>query len=262
MSVIIKDMNHLVVAVSADSSLELLGRYADIVVLDEGPAPTKLKCYESLYIRSHFSTPELSPQNYRSEIEAIVHSAVAENENIKFIDQMSSVDAIVEFEDKWRQYERYSELMPHTHLLSDDASLSKFTKPIYKKRVSSRGNGVTWNRAEISGDLTEWIAQETLDIAEETRIYIVGGKVYPVGAIRRSMSDEQKTLAIDCRDLKDDEIEFASRVSRATPSLDMLGLDVARTKNGELFLMEVNRSPGFGAFEKISGVNLADLLYG
>ncbi|OGL23620.1 hypothetical protein A2791_02150 [Candidatus Saccharibacteria bacterium RIFCSPHIGHO2_01_FULL_46_30] len=254
-------MNHLVIAVSADSSLELLGKYADVIILDKDPMPTKLKYYESVYIRSHFSTPELSPQNYRSEIEDPISRAVAENENVKFIDHMDTIDAIIEFEDKWHQYQKFSEFMPPTKLLSDNNSPANFTRPVYKKRLSSRGNGVTWNITGVSGDPTDWIIQETLNIAEEIRVYTIDGKVHSVGAIRRSMSNEQKTLALNHRELVENEIQFASKVAAKTPSLDILGLDIARTENGELFLMEVNRSPGFGAFEKLTGVNLADFLY-
>ena len=58
-----------------------------------------------------------------------------------------------------------------------------------------------------------------------------------------------------------DEIQFATSIAKKAPTLDMIGLDIARTTDGKLFLMEVNRSPGFGAFEMLTGDNLADILY-
>lgn len=254
-------MNHLVITVSADSSLELLGKYADIIVLDKDPLPNELTHYDTVYIRSHFSTPELSPQNYRAEIEDLVSKALANNKDVTFIDDMYTVDAIVEFEDKWKQYEKFSEFMPHTTILTDVHDL-EFTTPIYKKRVSSRGAGVTWNRGEVSGNTSDWIVQDTLDIAEEIRIYSIKGAVYPVGALRRSMTDEQKTLAVNFRELTESEIQYATEIAAKTPSIDVLGLDIVRTKNDELFLIEANRSPGFGMFEKLTQVNLADYIYG
>ena len=254
-------MNHLVIAVSPDSSLELLAKHADVIVLDKEPLPARLKSYQSVYIRSHFSTPELLPQKFRTEIESLVRQSTSENPEVTFIDGMSTVDAIVAFEDKWHQYEKFSEFMPPTMLLGNDKDSSAFTHPIYKKRLSSRGVGVTWNNNEIVDSPGDWIVQESLNIAEEIRIYVIKGEVYPVGALRFSMTNEQKTHAIDYRELEADEIQFAAAIDRSVPELDIIGLDIARTTDSMLSLMEVNRSPGFGAFEKLTGVNLADLLY-
>ena len=254
-------MNHLVIAVSADSSLELLGKYADVIVLDKEPLPAQLKSYESVYIRSHFSTPELSPENFRAEIEILVEQAKAQNQAVTFVDGMETVDAIVRFEDKWLQYVKFSEFMPSTVLLDSSNKVAELTRPIYKKRLSSRGNGVTWNSNEVAGEPEGWIAQESLTIAEEMRVYVINGEAYPVGALRYSMTNEQKAQAIDSRHLSVDEIEFATKVGKKAPGLDMIGLDIARTADGELLLLEVNRSPGFGAFANITDVNLADALY-
>lgn len=253
-------MKHLVISVSKDSSLELLGKYADVIVLDKDSLPTTLKDYKSVYIRSHFSTPELIPQKYRVEIEHLVRLAVAQNPMVEFIDNMSTVDEIVSFEDKWQQYEVFTEFMPATMLLSN-AGVADFARPIYKKRLSSRGKGVTWNEDEVVGALEDWIVQESLDIVEEIRIYVIKNRVYDIGAIRYSMTDEQKTHPVDSRKLNLDEIQFAAKVSSKVPELDFIGLDIARTADNELFLMEVNRSPGFGSFEKLTGENLADNIY-
>ena len=254
-------MNHLVIAVSADSSLELLGKYADIIVLDKERIPTDLKNYESVYIRSHFSTPELLPQKFRPEIEDLVAQARSKNQTVTFIDGMDTVDAIVAFEDKWRQFEVFSEFMPSTKLLSNTEDTTGFTRPIFKKRLSSRGAGVTWNKDEVVGLPEDWIIQESVNIIEEIRVYTIKGKVYPIGAIRHSMSVEKKTHAVDSRELDENEIQFAAKIGEKAPELDIIGLDIARTTDNELFLMEANRSPGFGAFKKLTGANLADLLY-
>jgi len=254
-------MNHLVIAVSKDSSLELLRKHADVIVLDKELPPTSLRIYESVYIRSHFSTPALMPQNFRDEIEKLVNLSRLENPRLRFIDNMSTVDEIVAFEDKWNQYEKFSDFMPLTKVLHSTEDASGFTRPIFKKRLSSRGAGVTWDSNEVTGVLGDWIIQESLNIVEEKRVYVINGKVYPVGALRRSMTDEQKTHAVDSCKLSMDETVFAANIAKKTPELDMIGLDIARTADDKLFLIEVNRSPGFGAFEKLTGANLADILY-
>jgi len=255
-------MKHLVVAVSPDSSLELLGEYADILVLDKEPAPDTIPFYESLYIRSHFGQPSTLPQVFRKEIEHIVQQAKITNPNIKFIDATDTVEKILATEDKWQQYERFSTFMPKTQLLNEKADTASFVHPVFKNRLSSRGNGVTWDIEQVTGLREDWLIQESIDIIEELRVYVIHGKVYPVGAIRQSKSLVQNTQAVDYRELKDEEIEFSSKVADKAPNLDIIGLDIARASDNKLYLMEANRSPGFGVFNKLTGINLASFLYG
>ncbi len=254
-------MNHLVIAVSKDSSLELLGKYADVIVLDKEPMPTCLKSYKSVYIRSHFSTPELSPQNFRDEIQKLVTLAKTENPNLLFIDGMSTVDAIIEFEDKWNQYKKFSDFMPLTKMLNSMEDVSEFAHPIFKKRLSSRGAGVTWDRQKTEVSTGSWVVQESLDIQEELRVYCILGKVYSVGAVKQSMTVNDKAQSVGSRILSQDEIDFSLRVIKHCPNLDIVGIDIARSLDGKLSLMEVNRSPGFAKFNELTGINLADRLY-
>lgn len=254
-------MNHLVISVSLDSSLKLLGDFADIILLDQQPLPVIAKAYDSLYIRSHFSQPEMQPQNFRNEIDFIVDDAKNKNPNITFIDNADNVEDIVAFEDKWYQYQTFYNFMPTTQLFGAEVNVSDFKRPIFKKRLSSRGSGVTWDVDDMTGSLDDWIIQESLDIDEEIRIYVIRGNIHPTAAVRRSMTSGQKTQAAGARTLTSDEIEFAKMISEKARGLDIIGLDVARTKEGRLGLMEVNRSPGFAAFARYTGVNLASILY-
>jgi len=75
------------------------------------------------------------------------------------------------------------------------------------------------------------------------------------------MNDSEKAQAIDSRELSEDEIRFAFNVMELSPGLDIVGIDAARTSQGELKLIEVNRSPGFAKFEELTQVNLASVLY-
>jgi len=254
-------MKHLVVAVSLDSSLELLESFADVIVLDTSKIPPIARSYETLYIRSHFSKPETLPQVFRNEINIIVNQATQNNQNIRFIDGMNAVDDIVSFEDKWLQYQRFSDFMPITELLSKTENTSLFKRPVYKNRLSSRGTGVTWDSGNIIGSKNDWIIQESLNIVEELRVYVVRGTVCQTGAIRQSMLEGSRTSTIESRKLSKDEIEFAAEVGKHASDLDLLGLDIARTFDGALQLMEANRSPGFAAFADMTGINLAHSLY-
>jgi len=255
-------MNNLVITVSPDSSIELLGAFADIIVLDKDSIPDTIAFYETIYIRSHFGKSETLPQVFREEIEDIIHRAKQKNPNIKFIDGTNSVDMILDTEDKWQQYGIFNNFMPNTKLLGIDLDESTFERPVFKNRLSSHGNGVTWNIDETTSPREDWLIQESLNITEELRVYVIRGKVYPVGAIRRSKTSKESTQAVDSRSLSQDEIDFSLKIGQQAPTLDIIGLDIARTSNDGLYLMEVNRSPGFGKFAELTGTNLARFLYG
>jgi hypothetical protein len=254
-------MKNLVIAVSPDSSLDLLRSYADIVVLDKDVVKENDTAYDTVYIRSHFSQPSTLPQAFPNEIDSLVNNAKNRNSKVKFIDNMDAVDKIVAFEDKWQQYKTFSEFMPKTELYSDDLDISGFVRPVYKNRLSSRGSGVTWDMRKVTGSLDDWIVQESLDIREELRIYIIFREVYPIGAVKQSMTEGNKAQGTSARPLTNDELKFSSHLIMEAPSLDMVGIDIVRTLDGSLKLLEVNRSPGFAKFYELTGINLADVLY-
>lgn len=254
-------MKNLVIAVSPDSSLELLGSFADVVVLDKDLNQVSNAAYDTLYIRSHFSQPSTLPHNFRGEIDSLVQRAKHMNPKVRFIDSMDDVDSIVAFEDKWHQYKIFGKFMPRTELYDGSTDIFSFEHPIYKNRLSSRGSGVTWDREKVIDSTDNWIIQESLNIREELRVYIILGEVYPVGAVKQSMTEDNKAQAINFRKLKQDEIDFSSSLIKKAPSLDIVGIDIARTSDGKLSLMEVNRSPGFAKFYELTGLNLADKLY-
>ena len=254
-------MKHLVIAVSPDSSLELLNRFADIIVLDKDDIINTNTAYDSVYIRSHFGQQSTLPRNFRTEIDQLVQNAKDANPELKYIDGIDTVDAIVAFEDKWLQYTTFGAYMPRTELYDKNAQPSTFLRPVYKNRLSSRGTGVTWNEKNIGDAQNNWIVQESIDIQEELRIYIICGKVYPAAAIKQSMAESNKAQGIDSRALSIDETTFSQKIYEMSPSLDIIGIDIARTTDGALMLMEVNRSPGFAKFYELTGTNLAANLY-
>ncbi len=260
--VMMRAMKHLVIAVSPDSSLDLLRVFADIIVLDKEPTPSDIPHYETLYIRSHFGQVATLPQVFRNEIENIIDKAKLANPKIAFIDDTDTVEKILAYEDKWQQYKTFGQFMPKTQLLRTNSDASNFKYPVYKNRLSSRGNGVTWDIDHVTSPAENWLIQESLNIIEELRVYVIHGKVYPIAALRQSKNLIQNTQAIDSRNLTQDEIEFSSKVADYAHGMDIIGIDIARTLDGKLHLMEVNRSPGFGLFAKLTGVNLASFLYG
>lgn len=241
--------------------LDLLAVFADVIRLDKDLIEDVRAPYDTVYMRSHFSEPTLTPEYFRSEMTTLVHTLKTMNPNVRFIDGMDTVDAIMAYEDKWLQYLTYGAFMPHTEQYNDTVDMTKFKHPVFKNRLSSRGSGVTWNQAKANPSNGEWIIQESLNIQEELRIYVILGEVYPLAAVRCSMDAGQKAEAIDFRELTDEEIRYTQEVMRQSSSLEVVGIDAARTVEGDLKVIEVNRSPGFATFEQLTGVNLARVLY-
>lgn len=255
-------MKNLVITVSPESSIELLKDFADVIVLDKEPLPDNIPYYETLYIRSHFGQDTTLPNVFSKEIEYIVERAKAENPNIKFIDGADTIEKILSAEDKWLQYESFGTLMPRTILFDHKEDLIDFIRPIFKNRFSSHGNGVTWEMKDVTEPTSSWIVQESINIDEELRVYIIDEQVYPVCAVRQSKNQNQSTQAVDSRNLTEDEIGFSKNVAEHASGMNIIGIDIARTVEGKLYLMEVNRSPGFGKFKELTGINLACFLYG
>lgn len=255
-------MNHLVVTVSKDSSIELLSKWADVIILDDHPQVEINKLYHSLYIRSHFSTPKLQPLNFKQQTDAIIAAAKQHNPGIHIVDAMDSAEKITQFEDKLQQSVFFKDFLPRTALYSSEIDPSSYLRPLFKKRLSSRGLGVTWSVNEASQNNDEWLIQESIAIAEELRMYYLRGEVIRTGAIHKSLSHDEKVEVTGSRELHADEMAFVASVMQNTPFIEFAGLDVARSTDGSLWLMEVNRSPGFAKFYDQTGINLADSLYG
>ncbi len=75
------------------------------------------------------------------------------------------------------------------------------------------------------------------------------------------MTSERNTQAVDSRKLTKDEIDFSLKIAKQNRQMDMIGLDIVHAADGKLYLLEVNRSPGFAKFAELTGVNLASTLY-
>lgn len=251
---------HLLVTTTADSSLECFRPFCDILLLDSDgflDVNNSIVNYGSVYIRSQFNKPEVMPQRFQQQIDAIGRQA--RQMGVSVIDNMATVQEIVNFEDKWHQYQLFREYMPETWLAT---GVNDVEKPIiYKKRISSRATGIAWRREDIMGDENEWICQRMLDIEEELRVYVVRGVVIEGLAVRQSKTADQKVKVVGARKITADEMRFAQAVHQQSPQLDLIGLDIAVTPDG-LQLIEVNRSPVFASFTRETSLNLASILYG
>jgi len=60
------------------------------------------------------------------------------------------------------------------------------------------------------------------------------------------------------RYIRDRELEdICSNFAKLFGYVDFLGIDIVKTKDNKIYLLEVNFYPGFSEFEKASGINIS-----
>ena len=167
---------------------------------------------------------------------------------LRSIDNIGSFKDLVSIEDKWLQAKKYEKYMPKTKLFSQINFIPG--KHITKKRISQRAKDILFelNNQELDDN---WIVQELLAIEEELRVYAVFGDVVPEATIKTSKQNGKVKVA-GGRRLKADEIEVCESIAKIS-GLDFIGIDLAILKNGEVKMLEVNRSPQFSRFVEIFG---------
>ncbi len=147
--------------------------------------------------------------------------------------------------------------------------LKGFTWPIVAKGVhGSRGKYVYLleNAKEARKYLSEHLVgfftfQEYLEIEAEYRIIVIGGKA--VGAMRKyhPEGDFRHNVAVGASGEAATVPAAWNRLAeRASKTLDygFTGVDLA-IADGKPYLLEVNRTPAFAEFEKVTKVNVAKL---
>ena len=103
----------------------------------------------------------------------------------------------------------------------------------------------------------KYLAQEFLRIDKELRVLVVGTKV--VGGFSKQSSNWKKNIAAGATPVKEQlsvEIKNASVKAASITKTEIAGIDLALV-GGKIFVLEVNRAPGFIGFEKATGKNAA-----
>jgi ribosomal protein S6--L-glutamate ligase len=108
------------------------------------------------------------------------------------------------------------------------------------------------------------IVQEYISEAnqQDIRVFIVGGKIVASmkrtackGDVRVNTSNGGTGSLIK---LTGEETKLATRTAKIF-KLDIAGIDIIRSNNGPLIL-EVNSNPGFKELQKITNIDIADLI--
>lgn len=133
-------------------------------------------------------------------------------------------------------------LKPQAGTLGKGAVIIKNKTAFLRYPKKFQGNGI--------------IAQEYIPVENEYRVLVLGGE--SLGAVKkqRDMFFRKEEVSEPFQYVRDKEVEkFAQKVVGHLPG-DLYGLDIARSRDGELYLFEANRNPSFGNFQKVSGLDI------
>jgi hypothetical protein len=139
---------------------------------------------------------------------------------------------------------------------------------ILKKRMSSRGidvhliqNRKTLNEISKKQDFSQYLVQKFISVTKDYRILVFRGEI--CGAVRRShcIKDNSKVgvkiigAGKVNKKIERDVIEITKNLK-----FDLAGIDVIIDKKGNYFFLEINLSPQFTKFTKVTGLNPSDLI--
>ena len=198
--------------------------------------------YDVVYLRDPFNDQEISPR-----AKEYVENALKTFHFSKSIDNITAYEQMESFEDKYRQYMLYSDYMPNTFLPSNGTFRNG--EHLAKKRISQRAKDIYFSEANFDDS---YIIQDLMDIQEELRVYAIFGNPVEQATIKTSKSPESKVKVVGKRQLTEKEKDICGKIATLS-GLDFIGIDLAVLKNGELKLIEVNRSPQFKRFVEMYG---------
>lgn len=214
-----------------------------------------LNDFKFIYFRDPFNDGSISQTLARKNTIKILNHY----EQAYKVDGVSSYEDML-FEDKWNQYKVFARFMPDTKILEslDGLEMGRY---FTKKRISARSKGIIFDKDDFPSDANprDYIKQAKLAIEIEYRVYTVGGKIIQPLAIKSSKSTNSPVKVIGVEDSLDPEIVKICESVYDTTKFDLMGLDIAKTDAG-FMLLEVNRSPQFRGYIRVSSLDLANLL--
>lgn len=208
------------------------------------------KDYDFIYIRDPF--------NYVYDIQDItekINLIIKNKGNTYLIDKIQTLDDVF-FEDKWHQYQLFSEFMPKTELLTRLNQVDN-PKSITKKRISSRAKGIFFQSEDMKNeDVSDYIIQENIAVDKEYRVYVIFNRIINIASLKSPKTIDSKVQIINNEELTPEIISFTQKIIKEN-KFDFIGLDIAKSGN-DLYLLEVNRSCLFNGYFKTTQVNLAE----
>lgn len=246
---------------------------------------------EDKKLRIHNSDDKKGFRIHRNNTVAIIRNSVTKGQaSLDFISQLerynifcvNSRQCIEECYDKYRTYLKMSDAKistPKTSLISSEFGIEAGFKKVggkfpcvIKTLTGEQGVGVfivdsvegmkstlqtLWKLKEG----TEVIIQEFLEADFDMRIHILGGKF--IAGMKRfkikkdfrsnySLGGKVAPLTIT------DDIEQLAILASKCVGATWAGVDILKTKEGKLYVLEINASPGTEGIEKSSGVKVTE----
>ncbi|HEX5394830.1 MAG TPA: hypothetical protein VFW52_00515 [Candidatus Saccharimonadales bacterium] len=212
--------------------------------------------WDFIYIRGPFIQADFNSP----EIQESINEVLRNGKNAYVVDGIGRYSDLL-VEDKWRQYGLLGEIMPATRLPKSFEKLDTAGK-IIKKRISGRSRDIHFDITSLPENAlpADYIIQDRLNIQTEYRVFMVGSKVILPLEIKSNKTETTKNKVIGQHMNLPDEISKICQEVFEKLRLDFAGLDIAKTANG-YYLIEVNRSPQFVNFNRLSSINLAGQLF-
>ncbi len=213
----------------------------------------KNKDFDLIYLRDPFNF--VACEDLEVKINLILQSFP----KAVFIDKIQSVDDLY-FEDKWIQYQQFTDVMPKTALLIDKKNI-EWSKFLIKKRVSSGSKGLIFSEKSLRGESSNYIIQDKIDILQEYRVLSVRGEILPTVVLKKvSIKNGAVTVKVrDFQQINKKLLSFTKMIHKKI-KFDLVGYDIAELADNSYVLIEINRSPQFLAYHRETGINVAEKL--
>lgn len=245
-------MKNVVISAKNDVAALRYQEYARVINVDEEVNFEGWAEVDSVYLRLHFCHENMD------EIRERVDGVLRRFENAYFINGVERFDDLLRLENKWSLAKMLEGYMPRAYSLEEVPRGA--TGLVYKQRLSRCGHNTKFDAHE-SLDPEEYFAQERMVVLEELRVYIVLGEIVELAAIRTTKMETQKVKMVGVRALDEVEKNFVREVIARLPRADFVGLDIARVAAGYK-VIEVNWTPVFSAYRRMTNIDLAGRLYG
>ncbi|MEA2056303.1 MAG: hypothetical protein U9O78_01110 [Patescibacteria group bacterium] len=232
-----------------------------IILNDDSLDLTKLdQKYDLIFLRNAYR-----PHLFKKKIQTIIKKLSTNDSPI--IDGVESWENYVQHLDKWYHYQILGEEFFPFSTKSRLVAFKQIDQYVAKKPRSSRSKGVYIdldNKKVYKGCMF----QKKIDIDKEMRIIYCNDQVLEKGVYKRSKKTDQTRVKVqEAFSLDEKLIRYTQAImSKYKKSLNfssknLFGLDIALDKKGDLFLIEINRSPIVQTYYDKTKINVFEKLF-
>jgi hypothetical protein len=161
-----------------------------------------------------------------------------------YIDNLKSMHDIY-MEDKWLQYELFSNHMPYTKLFINNNRHACGKDPVYKKRLSFRSKDTSF---VPPFNPAGYIIQEKLDILKEFSVFSINKKILNTVGVKDAES-------VNFEEPEPDLISFTKELD-GLHKMQIVEYNIALVSDKKYKLIKLKRSPQFAAYYLGTAINI------